>query len=94
EEVAEGLEVTLRFDRAGGVSGRAGCNRFSGSYVLSGEGMTIDPGAATMMACPEPAMALERQVFDALGRVGRFDLSADGGLSLMGGGETLLRAQR
>lgn len=51
--------VTLRFEN-GRVYGFAGCNQFSGAYTLEGTIVTIGELAATAMACPEPAMSLER----------------------------------
>ncbi len=59
------VDVTMRFEN-GTVSGSSGCNRFTGSYTLDGDSLTIKPGvASTMMACPEPQMAVE-QAFLAL----------------------------
>lgn len=43
------------------LSGKAGCNRFSGSYSVSGPTLTAGPLASTKMACPSPRMEHERQ---------------------------------
>lgn len=64
----------------GRVSGTTGCNRYFGSFELTGEGVTIGPAGATMMACPAELMTQERGYLDALSRVARFDLTEDGAL--------------
>lgn len=52
------------------LSGRAGCNRFSGDYRVGRDGLQAGPLMMTRMACPGPAMAHERAVADLLrGRV-------------------------
>lgn len=85
--IAEGVTVTLSFDE-GQVSGQSGCNRFTGGYALSGEGLTFTPLAATRMACPAPQMETETALFDALRRTARFDIGADGSLLLFAGDGT------
>ena len=67
EEEVSGAAYRLEFtgDR---ISGRAGCNRFSGPYRRGEHGaVTFGPLATTRMACPEPAMAHERTVLALLG---------------------------
>ena len=66
----------MRFE-AGRVSGFSGCNRLVGSYTVEGDIVTLSQLAGTMMACPEPAMALESAFRAALGGPLRF--SIDGG---------------
>lgn len=58
---ADVAPVTLMFERYGGVvSGSAGCNRYSGTYELSGTSLEVAPElAVTRMACPEPVMEVE-----------------------------------
>ncbi|PWB68707.1 MAG: hypothetical protein C3F15_15960, partial [Holophagae bacterium] len=58
--------LTVRFE-AGRVSGFSGCNRLVGSYSVEGDVVTLSQLAGTMMACPEPAMALESAFRAALG---------------------------
>jgi heat shock protein HslJ len=56
---AEGADPTLLL-LDGEVSGDAGCNRFSGSYVLEGASLTFAPEmATTMMACEPEVQMLE-----------------------------------
>lgn len=50
---------TARFE-AGRVSGFSGCNRFMGSYTVDRDKLTVGTLAGTMMACPEPAMGVEK----------------------------------
>lgn len=57
--------VTVAF-RAGAVQVFAGCNRLRGSYALDGDRLRLGPMAGTMMACPEPQMAVENAVKTAL----------------------------
>ena len=56
---------TARFER-GQVSGFSGCNRFMGNYTVDRDQLTIGTLAGSMMACPEPAMALEKAFLAAL----------------------------
>ena len=53
--------------REGDFSGRAGCNRFSGAYVVNGERLTFGPISTSRMACPEPRMNHERLALRVLG---------------------------
>jgi heat shock protein HslJ/uncharacterized membrane protein len=55
---AAGQPLTMRFE-AGRVSGFSGCNRLVGSYTVENDTVTLSQLAGTMMACPEPAMAIE-----------------------------------
>ena len=94
--MVDGAEVTIGFDAEGRAFGRAACNRFSGGYALTGEGISFGPMAATKMACPPALMDLETKVFEALGQVRRFDFDDTGALLLIGGpeGKALLTARR
>ena len=68
--------VTARFE-AGRISGFSGCNRFMGGYTVDRDKLVIGTLAGTMMACPEPEMALERAVHGALTGTLRYAISAD-----------------
>jgi heat shock protein HslJ/uncharacterized membrane protein len=92
--IIDASNVTLVFTPGGGLSGSGGCNRYRAGVELSGEGLHIGPAAATLMACPEALMAQERRFFDALGRVGRFDVTPDGALRLLAGEDVALTARR
>ena len=61
-------EITVNFGEDGRLSGSDGCNRFSTSYTVDGDSITIAPsGASTMMACPEPVMKQAQAFVTALG---------------------------
>lgn len=61
-------EITVNFGEDGRLSGSDGCNRFSTSYTVDGDSITIAPsGASTMMACPEPIMKQAQAFVTALG---------------------------
>ena len=68
--------VNVRFE-AGRVDGFSGCNRLAGSYTLDGDRLTFGPLAGTMMACPEPEMAIEAAVRKALAGSLRFAIHGD-----------------
>jgi putative lipoprotein len=72
---AGGRRATLRFDpdtaRVGGFSG---CNRFGGTYTISGDSLHFGPIAMTRMACTE-GMELESALSAALQATQRYELS-------------------
>lgn len=47
----DGVRQTVTFDAKGKVYGDSGCNRFTGSYKVKGDRLTIGPLASTMMFC-------------------------------------------
>jgi heat shock protein HslJ len=68
---------TIAFESPGRVHGAASCNRFTGGFTLTGESLTIDQPAATMMACvPDEVMKQEALFLELLKAVSRF--STDG----------------
>lgn len=50
----------------GRFSATVGCNRLLGHYTLSGDKLSFDPVASTMMACPAPLDAAEQALKAAL----------------------------
>jgi heat shock protein HslJ len=54
-----GVKQIITFTKDGKVYGDSGCNRFTGTYKVKGDHLTIGPLASTMMACPEPQMSAE-----------------------------------
>jgi heat shock protein HslJ len=93
--VIDNARLTMEFREGGNVGGMGGCNRYSAGFTLSGEGMSIGPAAATMMACEEALMRLEQALFKALPAVTRFDIDETGALLLYGADEVpLVRARR
>jgi heat shock protein HslJ len=72
--VAAGQGVTAEFE-SGRVSGVSACNRFTGSFTLKGDRLTLSPLAGTLMACDEPAMALENSFLKAFAGTVRFRIA-------------------
>ncbi len=94
QPVNAGRPPLLELQDANRVTGFSGCNRFNGTYTRNGAELRFSGVAATMMACPEPAMTLERQILQALGQVTEFRISS-GRLTLLGAeGQDVLRLQR
>lgn len=61
--------VVFRDEDGGRYSATVGCNRINGGFELGGDGsLTLGAGAMTMMACPPPLDAWERQLIDVFGR--------------------------
>jgi heat shock protein HslJ len=92
--VPDGPPATLRFDAEGRATGSGGCNRYTGSYALTGEGLSLGPLASTQMACPDAAMDLEQRVFDALSRTDRFGIDDTGALVLYAADVAVARLRR
>jgi heat shock protein HslJ len=73
-----GTTVTLQLGEDGSASGSDGCNRFRTTFSQSGARLTFDqPGALTMMACPEPVMDQARAFMAALASTTRFTATED-----------------
>lgn len=95
EPVIEGSTVTLQFDDQGRISGRASCNRFTGSYTLAADRLTIGPAATTRMACAEAQMGQEMRFLRMLDGVKRWSIAESGTLIVTGeDGTVALRARR
>mgnify|MGYP001054520180 CR=1 FL=1 len=75
-------EPSLSFDGAAKVSGNASCNRFFGSYTLTGEGLGFGEMGSSMMACADPVRAQERALLDILEATTGFSVADDGTLPL------------
>jgi heat shock protein HslJ len=67
---------TVRF-ADGRASGFSGCNRFTGGFKREGDTLTVGPLGGTMMACPEPRMAIEKSFLDGLSGTHRVAISGD-----------------
>jgi heat shock protein HslJ len=63
-QAAPGLRLATNASR---FSGSAGCNKYMGTYVLRGSGISFGPAATTRMTCP--AIDLETRYLAALARV-------------------------
>jgi heat shock protein HslJ len=60
----------------GRASGFAGCNRFTGTYVVKEDELTFDDLAGTMMACVD-GMEQERAFHEALQKVRRWSIEGE-----------------
>jgi len=67
--VPKGVEITAEFGADGAVSGSGGCNTYSAKYTVTGESITIEGIASTMMACDDPLATAETAYFGALEKV-------------------------
>lgn len=72
------VEVTLRVEAEGKLSGTSGCNRYSGAWTPGDGGANVGPLAATKMACPPPRMEIESRYLDELGNVRGWRRHVDG----------------
>jgi heat shock protein HslJ len=90
--VPTGARATIAFDD-GEAGGTSFCNRYSGTFLLSGSSLSFDDFAVTEMACADPElMAAEAAYLRALGSV---DTAAvEGEEVLLTGQRTALRYQR
>jgi heat shock protein HslJ len=74
----------MTFSPDGKISGNASCNRYFGSFNLTGEGLSFSETGASMMACDQPLMDQEGKLLKTLSTVHRFEISPAGELVLLG----------
>lgn len=77
------VDADIRFED-GRISGTAGCNRMNGAFSQSGNVLTISGVAVTMMACPQPQMAQERDVLAVLESGAVVSRHSDGRVEIRG----------
>ncbi|MCG6908189.1 MAG: META domain-containing protein [Desulfobacteraceae bacterium] len=94
QPVIADAEVTILFMEEGRVAGGASCNRFFGSYKLSGEGLTFGQMGGTMMACPQPHADQEAHFLRLLQETYRFEIDPEGRLVLHTPGQERIVARR
>lgn len=94
DQPPEGTVLTVEFGRDGQVGGKSGCNRYGGSFTLSGEGLSLGPLRATRMACPPGQMETEQRVLDLLQNVTRVTPGENAQIKLMAGDDTALVLDR
>ena len=70
----------------GRIRGFSGCNNLFGGYRIADERIQLGQLGGTMMACPGPAMEIERAFLAAFSGSPRFEL--DGDRLLLSGGES------
>ena len=64
--LAADTDLYVQFEPVGKLGGYAGCNRFFGSYQLSGKTISIEPLGMTRKACPSQVMSFEISFIEAL----------------------------
>ncbi len=87
-------EPSLTFGEDARVSGNASCNRFFGSYTLTGEGLSFGEMGTSMMMCGDPVMAQERAMLEILEGVIGFSVAEDGALTLSSADGRTIAANR
>ncbi len=93
--VVDGARATLTFGADGTLSGHGSCNRYSGQYALTGEGVNLPgPMASTEMACAPAIMDQEQRFFGLLGGLQSFSIASDGALILHSASGATLTARR
>ncbi len=97
EAVVTGTVPTIEFSHIEGedrFAGRASCNRYMGSFQLSGEGVNLSPAASTLMACPDEAQALqEGRLLALLAEVYGFGVDEQGRLVLRTGTSSIVASR-
>lgn len=72
-KVPDDVDADIEFLPDGRLAGRAGCNRYTGSWARQGHDLRFGRIAATRMACAGPAMDIENRLFEMLDKVVRQD---------------------
>ncbi|MGF2734235.1 META domain-containing protein [Marinobacter sp. DUT-1] len=80
--IIDSSRVTIRFLSDNRVAGLGSCNRYTGSYQLTGEGIGFGAIAATRMACAPALMGQEARFLRILGEVSRVRIGPEGQLQL------------
>lgn len=90
--IIDSSRISLHINAEGHFNGLASCNRYSGTYQLSGENIQFGAIRATKMACSPALRQQEQAFFSLISRVHQFDRDATGALLLTShDGKTLLR---
>ena len=59
------------------ISGSGGCNNYTAAYTTSGNNLTVQSPASTMMACSEVVDQQESQYFYLLEGTGTYEIKGD-----------------
>lgn len=88
--ILDASRVTIEFLDEERVVGRGSCNRYMGTWSLTGEGLAFDRMASTQMACAPALMNQEQRFLELMAEVTRFRIGQHGELILStANGETL-----
>ena len=86
--------ISAQFSPDGKISGSAGCNRYSGTYTVSGSSITISSSiASTMMMCDDAIMEQENAYLKALPEAKTYEIKGDQ-LTLTGADKTSLASYK
>lgn len=86
----EGRELHMILKGDDQVAGYAGCNQFTGSVTVSGDGLAFGPIASTRRMCAE-VMAQEDAYLRALENAHRFEISGEDLAIEDGAGKIVMR---
>ncbi|MGD9144868.1 MAG: META domain-containing protein [Anaerolineae bacterium] len=77
--VLPGTNLTVAFSRDNRVTGSAGCNDYSASYLVDGVSLAITPPTGTNMLCDAPQGIMEQETafLSALASAGSYNLQGD-----------------
>lgn len=89
-EPGEGRELHMVLKGEDRVGGYAGCNQFTGSVTVTGDGLAFGPMASTRRMCAE-VMAQENAYLHALESASRYGISGDDLVIENAAGEILMR---
>lgn len=84
----DGTDITLSFDENEMRFYGQVVNLYNGDYTAAGNHIKFDQGATTLMMGPADAMATEREYFQFLNTVEKYNLNNDT-LTLIGNGQTM-----
>ena len=77
-DVVSGTDLTLDMTVTDQASGSAGCNTFSGTYMIDGNAITFGPLATTLMACADEAVNQQETAYlAALGATSGYRIVGD-----------------
>lgn len=93
-KVPADVDAHIEFLPDGSLSGRGGCNRYTGRWARAGHEMRLGQIAATRMACMGPGMVIEARLFELLDKVVRQDRPDDRTLHLVTGDGRRITATR
>jgi putative lipoprotein len=89
-EPGEGRELHMILRGEDQVGGYAGCNQFTGSMTVTGDGLSVGPIASTRRMC-QNVMEQESTFLQALENAHRFDISGEDLAIENGAGEITMR---
>jgi ABC-type amino acid transport substrate-binding protein/heat shock protein HslJ len=90
-DVPPEVTITAYFSADGSLTGSAGCNTYTASYIANDQVITIYPPAGTQMLCGDPMDTLELNYLGLLPQAANFQIT-DGQLIILGNtGQEILR---